>query len=314
MEFFIIFFLIAIVLYNIFLGKDIQVVIPILGLFGVAALRLLPSLNLITSSITQLRYGRLATKEIHQELKKIISTEALEINNVNSVFKNLELKNITFKYNDLDNLTLNDINLKITEGESIGVIGTSGSGKTTLINLIIGLLNKQSGEILYNGQTLEKFSKTLMSNIAYLPQDIFLLDDTIANNIAFGLDEKDIDINRINESISKAQLESLLIQMPKGINTLIGERGIRLSGGQKQRLAIARAFYFNKSILILDESTSALDNETEKLIVEEIKRLKGSVTMIVIAHRLSTLKYCDRILYLENGKIKSQGPPENYIN
>jgi ABC-type multidrug transport system fused ATPase/permease subunit len=153
-----------------------------------------------------------------------------------------------------------------------------------------------------------------MSNIAYLPQDIFLLDDTIANNIAFGLDEKDIDINRINESISKAQLESLLIQMPKGINTLIGERGIRLSGGQKQRLAIARAFYFNKSILILDESTSALDNETEKLIVEEIKRLKGSVTMIVIAHRLSTLKYCDRILYLENGKIKSQGPPENYIN
>ena len=314
MEFFIIFFLIAIVLYNIFLGKDIQVVIPILGLFGVAALRLLPSLNLITSSITQLRYGRLATKEIHQELKKIISTEVLEINYVNSVFKNLELKNITFKYNDLNNLTLNDINLKITEGESIGVIGTSGSGKTTLINLIIGLLNKQSGEILYNGQTLEKFSKTLMSNIAYLPQDIFLLDDTIANNIAFGLDEKDIDINRINESISKAQLESLLTQMPKGINTLIGERGIRLSGGQKQRLAIARAFYFNKSILILDESTSALDNETEKLIVEEIKRLKGSVTMIVIAHRLSTLKYCDRILYLENGKIKSQGPPENYIN
>jgi ATP-binding cassette, subfamily B, bacterial PglK len=314
MEFFIIFFLIAIVLYNIFLGKDIQAVIPILGLFGVAALRLLPSLNLITSSITQLRYGRLATNEIYQELKKISSTEVLEINNVNSVFKNLELKNITFKYNDLDNLTLNDINLKISEGESIGVIGISGSGKTTLINLIIGLLNKQSGEILYNGQTLEKFSKTLMSNIAYLPQDIFLLDDTIANNIAFGLDEKDIDINRINESISKAQLESLLIQMPKGINTLVGERGIRLSGGQKQRLAIARAFYFNKSILILDESTSALDNETEKLIVEEIKRLKGSVTMIVIAHRLSTLKYCDRILYLENGKIKSQGPPENYIN
>ena len=314
MEFFIIFFLIVIVLYNIFLGKDIQVVIPILGLFGVAALRLLPSLNLITSSITQLRYGRLATMEIYKELKKIVSKDIYESNFTNTKFQNLELKNVTFKYHELENLTLTDINLKITEGESIGVIGTSGSGKTTLINLIIGLLSKQTGEILYNGQSVKKYSNTLMSNIAYIPQDIFLLDDTIANNIAFGLDEKDIDILRVKESITKAQLEVLLSQMPNGINTLIGERGMRLSGGQKQRLAIARAFYFNKNFLILDESTSALDSETEKLIVEEIKRLKGSVTMIVIAHRLSTLKYCDRILVLEKGKIKSQGPSENYIN
>jgi len=314
MEFFIIFFLIAIVLYNIFLGKDIQIVIPILGLFGVAALRLLPSLNLITSSITQLRYGRLATKEIYAELKKIETLKIFETDNINSEFQNLELKNVKFKYHKAENLTLTDINLKITEGESIGVIGSSGSGKTTLINLIIGLLNKQSGEILYNGQKLDESSKSLMSNIAYLPQDIFLLDDTIANNIAFGLEEKDIDINRINESISKAQLDGLMSQMPTGINTLIGERGIRLSGGQKQRLAIARAFYFNKSILILDESTSALDSETEKLIVEEIKRLKGTVTMIVIAHRLSTLENCDKIIVLESGAIKEIGESKIIIN
>jgi ATP-binding cassette, subfamily B, bacterial PglK len=198
---------------------------------------------------------------------------------------------------------LDSVTLAIKEGESIGIMGSSGSGKTTLVDLLLGLLVPQTGNVLYNDQPLEDLLGDWRSKVAYLPQEVFLVDDTLRRNIALGVSDSDISEERLAESLRKAQLEKLVSGMPEGTETMLGERGARLSGGQRQRIALARAFYHGRSILIMDESTSALDSETEKEIVQEIERLKGSMTMIVIAHRESTLKHCDRIYVMAEGRI-----------
>jgi ABC-type bacteriocin/lantibiotic exporter with double-glycine peptidase domain len=214
----------------------------------------------------------------------------------------------------VDKNVLNDISLSINAGDSIGFIGESGSGKSTLIDLLLGFLEPDKGTLLFNGGLLSDNIDIWRENVAYLPQQIFLTDNTMRSNIALGIDSHKIDDRKIMRALDKSQLSNFVQTLPDGLNTMLGEKGVRLSGGQKQRIALARAFYHDRNVLVMDESTSALDDETESEIVEEIRQLKGIKTVIVIAHRLTTLKYCDQIYRLDNGKIVEHGSYDSVVN
>nr|MCS5624131.1 ATP-binding cassette domain-containing protein [Candidatus Neomarinimicrobiota bacterium] len=223
------------------------------------------------------------------------------------LFMHITLKNTSLIYPGTQHHAIDDISMTIKAGEAIGIIGASGSGKTTLINTILGLIEPQSGNILYNNLPLNNNIHKWHKHVAYLPQDSFITDDSVRHNVALGIENSKIDDSHVYQSLRKASLDDLIEQLPDDINTILGENGMRLSGGQRQRIVLARAFYHNRDVLIMDESTSALDNATEREVVSEIQKLKGSITLIVIAHRMSTIKHCDRIYLLENGKIIDQG-------
>ena len=215
---------------------------------------------------------------------------------------------MSFRYPGSKDFTLRKINIDIMKNHTIGIIGESGSGKTTLIDVVLGLLPISDGEILINNKNLNDFNLSSWHNkISYLTQDSFLIDDTIEKNIS--LDSKEVDIEnlkKINQSLKKSHLSDFIDQLPEGTKTKLGERGVRISGGQKQRIVLARSFYFNKEILIMDESTSSLDIDTEKEIIREIKNIKGKITIIIIAHRQSTIEYCDQIYRISKNSIKKE--------
>ena len=229
-------------------------------------------------------------------------------------FQQIKLNDISFSYSNSPNKILEEISLQINLGDCIGIIGPSGSGKTTLVDLLLGLLSFQEGSIEYNGQLLDSKLEDWQSKVAYLPQEVFIMDETFRSNVALETDETNIDDLKVIKSIKKARLKDFLDQLPQGLNTTLGERGMRLSGGQRQRVALARAFYHEREVLVLDEATSSLDTETEKEIVDEIRHLKGKATMLVVAHRLSTLQYCDRIYELKEGRLIKSGSPEEMLN
>jgi ATP-binding cassette, subfamily B, bacterial PglK len=311
LEFMLLTFVVLLVNGTYWFGYNADELIPTLSLFGMAATRLLPSANALISGFSQIRFGRNATSLLYKDLKHIESSDFI-INDVPTSilpekFKILSLNNICFQYQDAKQLALNNLTLSIHEGESIGLVGASGSGKTTLVDTMLGLLTPQSGSILFNNELLQDKLAHWRSNVAYLPQQVLLIDNSLRCNVALGVPVNEIDEECLNKAIEQARLSELVRQLPKGFDTILGERGIRLSGGQRQRVALARAFYHGRNVLIMDEATSSLDNETEKEIVEEIKRLKGQKTLIVIAHRLTTVQHCDRIYRLENGKIINEG-------
>jgi len=225
----------------------------------------------------------------------------------------LKLHDIFYRYPGANYFSCENISLEIKKGESIGIIGKSGSGKTTILDIILGLLESQSGKILFNNVQLSKRINNWRSKVAYIPQDVFLIDGTIKENISLGEAKDSVDNFRMNNSIKQARLLDVINKLPNGIDTKIGENGARISGGQKQRIALARAFYYGREILIMDEATSSLDKETEKEIVSEIKDLHGIKTMIVIAHRMSTVAYCDRIYKLDDGKVINSGTFEEVV-
>jgi ATP-binding cassette, subfamily B, bacterial PglK len=283
--------------------------LPILSMFGLASIRLLPSTNQMLTGITQVRQGQYEVERIYKVIANANEGSSNEFDKAKSTnktkFKNIALKDVSFSY-ELDGIEIiKGLSIKINRGDSIGIMGPSGSGKTTVIDLLLGLLKPTKGSLIYNDEPiLNSNINDWISQVAYLPQNIFLTDDTIRNNIALGILGKDIDDKKLEDSINKSQLSDLIQNLEEGVDTFIGERGVRLSGGQRQRIALARAFYHSRDILIMDESTSALDSETEKEVVSEIQQLKGRKTLIVIAHRLSTLKYCDVIYRIDNGIIK----------
>ena len=209
--------------------------------------------------------------------------------------------------------TLKNINFSFNSGEYIGLIGPSGVGKTTLVDLILGLLQPDSGKVFCNSKPLKNVIDNFRNQVAYIPQMVFLTDDTLKNNIALGVNEKDIDNIKLNMAIDQARLTSLIKDLPNGVETHVGDRGVRISGGQRQRVALARAFYNEKNILIMDEATSSLDYEIEKQIVKEINRFKGNKTIIVITHRVNSLEDCDRILQLKNNTISSIGSYKDIV-
>jgi ATP-binding cassette, subfamily B, bacterial PglK len=320
LEYILILFIVVMVLISIYMGSNMQVLASTLSVFAVAALRLIPVANAFSSGISQLRFGRNTTALLYADLINVsedkVHTTTL-INDNTKIFNSFELKSVDFSYLNSDTgaavKVLNDISISINSGESIGLIGATGSGKSTLINVMLGLLRPTSGSIYVNDLPLGDNMQILMQNSVYIPQNIFLIDDTLRRNIALGVDDDDIDDNKIRRVLSQVTLKEFVEKLPDRLNTFVGEGGVLLSGGQCQRVALARALYHERSVLFMDESTSALDNETEMEIIRQIKKLKRKKTMIIIAHRLTTLQHCDRIYRLDEGRIVEQGTYEEVI-
>ena len=312
-----IFFIVAICFYYISRGLSFENIVPIISLFGVAAVRMIPSLNVITLSLTSIKFQSPAVKTLIDEIKItekfIIDNETLDesfenrksidIDNKNK----LVLKNINFNYLEKKSKTLSNIDLSIELGQTIGIIGPSGSGKTTLINIILGLIEPDKGSVMIDNLSIFENLKAWREEIGYVPQDTYLLDAPIKNNIAFGIDELKIDNHKMNTAINLSQNKDFISSLPEGINTIVGDRGVRISGGQKQRIGIARALYHNPSILIMDEATSNLDIENENKIIHEINLNKKNRTVIIISHRKNTVKYCDNIFLMKSGCIQELG-------
>jgi ATP-binding cassette, subfamily B, bacterial PglK len=290
-------------------GGDAENLISIMTLFGVAFIRLMPFINRVTQTITKLRRGRHAIKLLYNDLIKIkkndINMKWYE--DVDAEFNNISFNNIDFKYPNTSNNILNNISLKIKSKDVIGLIGVSGSGKTTLVNLMLGLLSPTKGSMLLNGQNILDNIHAWQRKVAYIPQEVFLLDGSIKQNIALGEKPEEVDNCKLERSIKMAQLERFMNKMPEGVETKIGENGSHLSGGQKQRIALARAFYYDREILIMDESTSALDDETENEILKEIKELTGKKTLVIISHTKKVLQYCNAIYKVKDGELINIG-------
>jgi ABC-type multidrug transport system fused ATPase/permease subunit len=277
-------------------------VIPIIGLFAAAAFRILPSANRILASIQSLKYADAVISLILKEFE--LKQECLSNDGKAIQFnRQVELRNVIYSYPNASGKTLNNISLSIQKGESIGLIGASGAGKSTLVDVLLGLIRPSSGEVLIDGKNINENMRSWQSLIGYVQQSSYLSDDTLRKNIAFGLNDDEIDDGLLNKAINDAQLYHFVQDLPDGVNTFVGERGIRLSGGQRQRICLARALYHNPPVLVFDEATSALDTETEVEVMESIKSLKGSRTMIIIAHRLSTIEHCDKVFKLERGQL-----------
>ncbi len=315
------FFVFSISASSLIMAGDSSDIFGTLGMFAFAAIRLLPGINVLSTAILQLRsqkntVDRLYKAVIDLEIE-IDSTKKIEIdfrkNNDSKVsFESISLENIKYSYPNTNKNVLDGINLEIYQGESIGIIGSSGSGKTTLIDILLGLLKPNTGEIKLNGEPLEKINQKLGKLIAYIPQESLMINDTLSVNIQ--LDEFNNEDNiDLNKSISKAQLSNVVDNLSNGVMTNIGEGGIRLSGGQRQRVALARAIYHSRDLLVFDEATSALDSQTESEVVSEITQMKGIKTMIIVAHRTETLRFCDRIYKIENGLIIESGTPDEIL-
>ncbi len=304
----------------LWLKQDMQVLIPTLGLFAVASIRLMPSVNRILYGVTNIRYFSTFIHEVYQDLKyledypKVNSPSLSEPLNSELTFdKSIELEKICFSYPGTEKETLKNISLTIPKGSTIAFIGASGAGKTTLVDVILGLLNQTKGRVLVDGKDVGKNIDVWQRKIGYIPQPIYLSDDTIKRNIAFGIDEKDIDEKQIWNSLQAAQLEEFVSNLPDRLETYVGENGVSLSGGQRQRIGIARALYHNPEILVLDEATAALDNETENEVTKAIEALGGTRTVIAIAHRLTTVKNFDCLFLMKDGKIVDSADYETLL-
>lgn len=287
------------------IGMDFAELVPQLSAFVLAAVRILPSANRISAGFNDIKYFATSIDHVRDALESNISQPRIKRNRITELKKEICMINISYKYPDAERYIFKNLNFKIRSGETIGIIGESGTGKTTLVNLLLGLLDSVEGVIVWDGTEINDANERYQLNVGYIPQQINLLDDTIINNIVFGAEV--IDKEKIDGVIREAQLSDLIKDLPEGLDTEVGDRGVRLSGGQRQRLGIARALYSDPALLVLDEATSALDNATEKELMESIDSLKGKKTMIIIAHRLSTLSGCDRVYKLENGTLNETG-------
>ncbi len=296
-------------------GVKLGELMPILSGLAVAAIRLLPAVNRISNSLAGITFGEAAVDKLIENLKDMSAYEKSvyeKENNTENTEKikeiliAIELKNIDYRYPQGNRDVLSGANLQIKKGTSVGIVGASGSGKTTAVDVMLGLLKPKDGGVFADGLNIEEDMDGWLLNIGYIPQTIFMLDGTIKENVAFGLEKSEIDEEQVWNALHEAAIDDYVRMLPDGLETEIGERGIRLSGGQRQRLGIARALYRNPSILVFDEATSALDNETESIIMDSIHHLYGSKTMIIIAHRLSTIKDCDEVYRVENGKIRKE--------
>ncbi|MFQ7222364.1 MAG: ABC transporter ATP-binding protein [Lachnospiraceae bacterium] len=301
--------LIAVILKLTIDSSDIASFIPTLSVFAIAAFRMLPSFNRITGYLGGIMFSKPSIDAIYQDLKEVEQLqrhrESIEKNEENMpLTKLIQMNQVSFKYPESDKWILKNADIEIKKNSSVAFVGASGAGKTTAADLILGLLEPTEGRILVDGTDIRTNMAAWHEKIGYIPQTIYLMDDTIRANIAFGIDEADINEAGIYNAIKEAQLDEFIAQLPDGIETEIGDRGVKLSGGQRQRIGIARALYRNPEVLVLDEATSALDNDTEKEVMEAIDSLHGTRTLIVIAHRLSTIQNCDEIYEVGNGKFQ----------
>ncbi len=277
-----------------------------LSVFAVAAFRMLPSFNKITGYISGMMFNKPSIDAVYNDLREIEQLMARRTADHEDTVKvklgtAIRLDRVSFRYPKAEKWILKNASLEISKNTSVALIGASGAGKTTAADLILGILEPQEGAVMIDGTDIRRCMTSWHEDVGYIPQTIYLMDDSIRANIAFGIPEAEIDDDAVEKALQEAQLDRFVHTLSEGAGTVIGDRGVKLSGGQRQRIGIARALYRNPSVLILDEATSALDNETEKEVMEAIDGLHGTRTLIVIAHRLSTIKKCDRIYEVENG-------------
>ena len=327
-EFLAVFAIMSLTIFFISEGKSYETILPLIGLFAMAGYRLMPSVTRILVAVQSFKYRFVSIEMLHKEIhlknlhdKNIdndffvpseISSDQLE--SYKDIFNNeIKIENLNYGYANSKIKTLKKINLTIKKGQSIGIFGPSGSGKSTLISLILGLLTPTSGSIKIDNQELKNQLIPWQRNIGYVPQSVYLTDDTIAQNIAFGISKDKINNKMIDRAINASQLKEFISSLEHGIKTIVGENGVRLSGGQLQRIGIARALYNNPSVLVFDEATSSLDYETEKELMIDINKLKKEKTLIIITHRLSIVDKCDLIIKIKSGEIVEQGKPETIL-
>lgn len=285
-------------------NKPLTNILPTLALFAAVSFRLMPSANRIINAIQQLRFGLPTVDLLYQELNLSTPEVVNKTTGQRKKFESkLELQKIDYTYPNAKKKSLNKISLVINKGDFIGFVGESGSGKSTLIDVILGLLKPACGSVLMDGVDINNNLRMWQNQIGYVPQSIYLTDDTLRRNVAFGLSENDIDDLAVENAIKSAQLEKFVKSLPEGLDTVVGERGVRLSGGQRQRIGIARALYHNPEVLVLDEATSALDMETESEVMESIFLLQGKKTILIVAHRLSTIEKCKKVYKVDIGKL-----------
>lgn len=293
-------------------------IIPLITLYAFVGYRLIPATQLIYNSIAIIRFSGPALKNLHNDLIKLKQPDQEQMPAVQSLSLNkyINLKNLNYSYSETTSLALKNINIQIQAFSKVGIVGSTGSGKTTLVDLILGLLETSQGTITVDNNIIcNQNLRSWQKNIGYVPQQIFLSDASIAENIAFGQNFNNIDMKAVEEAAKISNLHEFVSnELPKKYKTLVGERGVRLSGGQRQRIGIARAIYRNPKVLILDEATSALDSLTEKKVMDKIQSLENKVTIIIIAHRLATVRNCDKIFILEEGEVKDQGTYKDLIN
>lgn len=298
-------------------GRDFTEMMPILSAFSVAAIRLMPCANRINNQLTSMAFYQPFFMGVSDNLQDEISGKntdmsfAKETDKKLPIHKNITMRDVTYHYPNSDVLIFDHADMEIPIGASVGIVGASGAGKTTVVDILLGLLEVQTGGVYADDVNIKDEYRSWLKNVGYIPQLIFMLDDTILKNVAFGVPEDEIDMDRVWEVLKEAQMDEFVRGLPEGLNTGIGERGIRISGGQRQRLGIARALYYDPEVLILDEATSALDNDTEAAIMDAINSLQGRKTLIIIAHRLQTIEKCDMIYRVEGGKAVVERKREN---
>ncbi|MBO4902891.1 MAG: ABC transporter ATP-binding protein [Lachnospiraceae bacterium] len=304
--------ILLVIVFKIYKGEDLTTMIPQLSAFAVAAFKLLPSVSKINNYLNLVIFLKPSVDLIYRDIKDTEDMRDFELSDANTpdaVFANdhpteINVSHLYYRYPHTGRDVLNDVNLKIRLGSSVGLIGPSGAGKSTLADVILGILTPTGGSVNYGAMNVHEHPLKWSKKLAYIPQTIFLSDETIRNNVAFGIEEDEIDEEKVWEALREAQLHDFVKELPMGLDTEVGERGVRLSGGQRQRIGIARALYDNPEILVLDEATSALDSETEKAVMEAIDHLAGRKTLLIIAHRLTTIRNCDYIFKVEDGRIE----------
>ncbi|HET8931434.1 MAG TPA: ABC transporter ATP-binding protein [Acidimicrobiales bacterium] len=299
---------IALMSIIIFVGNDAQQGAATLGLFVAAGFRMLPSMVRLFASVNAMRIGSEGMKIVVRDLNELApATDIDEVAQPLELSDGITIEGLGFTYEGTDRAVLEEIDLTIPAGRSLAVVGSSGAGKTTLVDLILGLHLPTEGRILIDGVDLVDVIPHWQRAIGLVPQDVFLLDDSLRANIAFGEADDDIDQERLDEALDRAQLAGLVESLPEGLATEVGERGVRLSGGQRQRIGIARALYLRPKLLVLDEATSSLDSQTERYITDTIDSLHGHQTMLIVAHRLSTVRRCDQLIFMRQGRIETVG-------
>ena len=289
-------------------GDEIKDILPTLGLFAATAFRVMPSIGRVIASVKTIGYNKAFMKTVYSD--SLLPRDVSQSESSHLSFKReIEVRNVSFKYASAHRPSLSGVNIKIGKGEAVGIIGASGAGKSTLVDVLLGLLSPENGEILVDGVDIQNNLRSWQDHIGYVPQTIYLVDDTLARNVAFGLPDNLVDHDAVARSVKAAQLDEFVASLPDGINTIVGERGVRLSGGQRQRIGIARALYNYPEILVLDEATSSLDTETEQGVMDAVKELLGTKTIVIIAHRTTTVSYCTKVYKMDKAQIVGSGLP-----